>query len=42
MYLTISNDEKVCETNLIYKGYVLNNSDRERELGCLRRKENLS
>ena len=27
MYLTISNDEKVCEalTNVIYKGYVLNN-----------------
>ena len=41
---TISNDQRVCQTltNVIYKGYVLNNSDRERELGCLRRKEKLS
>ena len=29
-------------TNISLKAYVLNNSDRERELGCLRRKEKLS
>ena len=29
-------------TNIIMKAFVLNNSDRERELGCLRRKEKLS
>ena len=33
-----------CRTlsNILLKAYVLNNSDRERELGCLRRKEKLS
>ena len=29
-------------TNIILKAFVLNSSDRERELGCLRRKEKLS
>ena len=28
--------------NIVPKAFVLNNSDRERELGCLRRKEKLS
>ena len=29
-------------SNILLKAFVLNNSDRERELGCLRRKEKLS
>ena len=28
--------------NILFKVYVLNNSDRENELGCLRRREKLS
>ena len=40
----ISQNENACQTatNVVYKAYVLNNSDTERELGCLRRKEKLS
>ena len=29
-------------SNMVLKAFVLNNTDRERELGCLRRKEKLS
>ena len=40
----IAQNEKVCKTltNVIFKAYVLNNSDREKQIGCLRRKEKLS
>ena len=39
-----ASNEKICQTltNIVYKAYVQNNSDRERELGCLRRMEKLS
>ena len=39
-----SSDEKLCSslTNIIFKADVLNSSDRESQLGCLRRKEKLS
>ena len=38
-----SSDEKLCSrlTNIIFKADVLNSSDRENQLGCLRRKEKL-
>ena len=40
----IASNGKICQTltNIVYKAYVQNNSDREREVGCLRRKEKLS
>ena len=40
----IANIADACLTlsNIILKAFVLNDSDRERELGCLRRKEKLS
>ena len=40
----IANISDACLTisNIVLKAFVLNNSDRERELGCLRRKEKLS
>ena len=41
---SISQNGNACQTvtNVVYKAYALNNSDSERELGCLRRKEKLS
>ena len=29
-------------SNIIFKAFVLNHSDKEKQLGCLRRKEKLS
>ena len=39
----ISNNMKACRTlaNVLLKAHVLNNSDREQQLGCLRRREKL-
>ena len=38
----IANDNTACNTitNILFKAFVNNNSDRQSELGCLRRKEN--
>ena len=40
----IAKIEKACKTlsNTLFKGFVLNSSDRESSLGCLRRREKLS
>ena len=40
----LASNSDACRTlaNIILKAFVLNNSDREREIGCLRRKEKLS
>ena len=40
----LAKKEKACHTlaNIILKAFVLNHSDKERELGCLRRREKLS
>ena len=37
-------DGRICRTlvNIITKAYVLNNSDTEKQIGCLRRQEKLS
>ena len=40
----MANNERACSTlkNTLFKGFVLNNSDNERQVGCLRRREKLS
>ena len=39
-----ADDQKICRTliNTLTKAYVLNESDREKQMGCLRRQEKLS
>ena len=41
---SLARNKSACKSlkNILFKAYVLNHSDRENELGCLRRREKLS